>query len=68
MVLVSKTFTERSTVEGYHPVSLHSLVSQVFEKLVNSMIVDHLEKCCFFLISGMLPGLLDQMQSSDSCV
>ena len=33
----------------YHcPVSLLSVVSKVFEKLVNNRIVDHLEKCGLF--------------------
>ena len=33
-----------STLKNYHPVSLYSVVSKVFEKLVNNRIVDHLEK------------------------
>ena len=36
---------ERSTAKNYHPLSLLSVVSKVFEKLVNNRIVDHLEKC-----------------------
>ena len=47
---------------NYHPVSLLSVVSKVFEKPVNNRIVDHLEKCCLFLISSMVLGLLDQLQ------
>ena len=39
---------ERSTVKSYHPVSLLSVVSKVFDKLVNNRIVDHLEKCGLF--------------------
>ena len=39
---------ERSTAKNYHPVSLLSVVSKVFEKLVNNRIVDHLEKCGLF--------------------
>ena len=39
---------ERSTAENYHLVSLLSVVSKVFEKLVNNRIVDHLEKCGLF--------------------
>ena len=31
-----------------HPVSLPSVVSKVFENLVNNRIVDHLEKCGLF--------------------
>ena len=34
--------------KGYSPVSLFSVVSKVFEKLVNNRIVDHLEKCGLF--------------------
>ena len=39
---------ERSTAKNYHPLSLLSVVSKVFEKLVNNRIVDHLEKCDLF--------------------
>ena len=39
---------ERSTAKNYHSVSLLSVVSKVFEKLVNNGIVDHLEKCDIF--------------------
>ena len=39
---------ERTTAKNYHPVSLLSVVSKVFEKLVNNRIVDHLEKCGLF--------------------
>ena len=39
---------ERSTAKNYRPVSLLSVVSKVFEKLVNNRIVDHLEKCGLF--------------------
>ena len=53
---------ERSTAKNYHPVSLLSVVSKVFEKLVYTRIVDHLEKCGLFLISSMVLGLLDELQ------
>ena len=39
---------ERSTAKNYRPVSLLSVVSKVFEKLVNNRIADHLEKCGLF--------------------
>ena len=39
---------EKSTVKNYRPVSLLSVVSKVFEKLVNNRIVDHLEKYGLF--------------------
>ena len=35
-------------LKKYCPVSLLSMVSEVSEKLVNSKIVDHLEKCGLF--------------------
>ena len=38
---------ELFTTKNYLPVSLPSMVSKVFEKLVNNKIVDHLEKCGF---------------------
>ena len=39
---------ERPTAKSDCPVSLLSVVSKVFEKLVNNRIVDHLEKCGLF--------------------
>ena len=48
MVSVFKNVGERSTAKNYRPVSLLSVVSKVFEKLVNNRIVDHLEKCGLF--------------------
>ena len=48
MIPVFKNIGERSTSKNYHPVSLLSLVSKVFEKLVNNRIVDHLENCGHF--------------------
>ena len=47
-VPVFKNVGERSTAKNYHSVSLLSVVSKVFEKLVNSRIADHLVKCGFF--------------------
>ena len=48
MVPVLKSVGEMSTAKNYHPVSLLSVVIKVYEKLVNNMIVDHLEKCGLF--------------------
>ena len=48
MVPVLKNVRERSTAKIYLPVSLYSVISKVFEKLVNNRIVDHLEKCGLF--------------------
>ena len=45
VVPVFKNVAERSTAKNDHPVSLLSVVSKVFEKLVNNRIVDHLKKC-----------------------
>ena len=49
MVPVFKNVGERSTAKSYHPVSLLSVVSKLFEKLVNNRIVGHQEKCGLFL-------------------
>ena len=48
VVSVFRNFGERSTAKNHRPVSLLSVVSKVFEKLVNNRIVDHLEKCGLF--------------------
>ena len=62
MVPVLKNVGERSTAKNYRPLSLLSVVSKVFQKLVNKRIVDHLEKFCLFLIPSMILGLLDNRQ------
>ena len=48
VVPVFKNAGERSTAKNYRPISLLSVVSKVFEKLVNNRIVGHLEKCGLF--------------------
>ena len=48
MVPLFKNVRDKCTTKDYHPVSLLSVVSKVFEKLVNNRFVDHLEKCGFF--------------------
>ena len=48
MVPVFNNVGERSTAKNYCPISFLSVVSKVFEKLVNNRIVDHLEKCGLF--------------------
>ena len=48
MVSVFKIFGERSGAKNYRSASLPSLVSKVFEKIVNNGIVDHLRKCGLF--------------------
>ena len=59
MVPVFKNVGERSTAKNYCPVSLLSVVSKVFEKLVNNRIVDHLEKCSLF--SNFQYGVSDRI-------
>ena len=48
VVPVFKNVGEMSTAKNYRPVSFLSLVSKVFEKLVNNRFVDHLEKSGLF--------------------
>ena len=60
VVLVFKNAGERFTAKNYHPVSLLSVVSKVFEKLVNNRIVDHLKK------SGLLSDFKYGFRSSRS--
>ena len=48
VVPVIKNIGERSTAKNYRHVSLLSVISKVFRKLVNNRIVDHLEKCGLF--------------------
>ena len=48
VVPVFKNVGERFTAKNYCQVGLLSVVSKVFEKLVNNRIVDHLEKCGLF--------------------
>ena len=45
MVPVFKNVGGRSTAKNYLPVSFLSVVSKVFEKLVNNRIIDNLKKC-----------------------
>ena len=54
VVLAFKNVGERSAAKNYHPVSLLSVVSKVFEKLVINRIIDHLENLAFFLISSLV--------------
>ena len=63
MVPVFKNVEERSTAKNNCPVTLLSVVGKVFEKLVNNRIVNHLEKCGFFLISSMVLGPVNQLQT-----
>ena len=62
VVLVFNNGREKSTAKNYCPFSLSSVVSKVFEKLVNNRIIDHLEKSVLSLISSMVLRLVDQVQ------
>ena len=61
-VPVFKYIGERSTPKSYCPVSLLSVVSKVFEKLVNNRVVDHLEKGDVFSDFQYGLGLPDQLE------
>ena len=63
VVPVFKNVGERSTAKNYRPVSLLSVVSKVFEKLVNNRIVDHLEKCGLF--SDFQYGFMSSRSTAD---
>ena len=63
VVPVFKNVGERSTAKNYRPVSLLSVVSKVFERLVNNRIVDHLEKCGLF--SDFQYGFRSSRSSAD---
>ena len=63
VVLVFKNVGERSTAKNYYRVSLLSVVSKVFEKLVYNRIVDHLEKCGLF--SDFQYGFRSSRSTSD---
>ena len=63
MVPVFKNVGERSIkLKAAALLSLLSVISKVFEKLLNKRIVDHPEKYGFFLTSSMILCLLDQLQ------
>ena len=55
--MLGKGLQQKTTIQ----LVFFAVVSKFFEKPVNNRIVDHLEKCGFFLISSMVLGLLDQL-------
>ena len=59
VVPVFKNVWERSTAKNYCPVGLLSLVSKVFEKLVNNRIVDHLDILVRYLALFLLFSVID---------
>ena len=54
---------KRSTAKNYRPVDLLSVVSKVFEKLVNNGIVYHLDKCGLF--SDLRYGFRSSQSTAD---
>ena len=48
MLPIFKNVGERFKAKSHHHVSLLSVVSKVFEKLVNKTIVENLKKCGLF--------------------
>ena len=63
VVPVFKNVEERSTAKNYRSVSLLSVVSKVFEELVNNRVVDHLEKCGLF--SDLQYGFRSSQSTAD---
>ena len=63
VVPVFKNAGERSIAKNYRPVSLLSVVSKVFVKLVNNRIVDHLEK--YGLFSDFQYGFRSSRSTAD---
>ena len=63
VVAIFKNIWEASVSKNYRPVSLLFMVNKFFEKLKNKMLVGHLEKFGFFLISSMVLILLKQKRA-----
>ena len=53
IVPIFKNIGERPVAKNYRPVSLLSVVSKVYEKLLNNMIVHHTEKYALFMTCSM---------------
>ena len=66
VVPVFKIVGKKSTAKNYSPVSLLSVDSKVFEKLVNNSIADHLEKCGLF--SDIQYGFRSSQSTADVLV
>ena len=62
-VPVFKNIGERSTAKNYRPVSILSVVSKVFKKLVNNRIAGHLEK--YGLFSDFQYGFRSSRSTAD---
>ena len=57
VVPVFENVGEISAAKNYHPVRVFSVVSKVFEKLVNNKVVEYIEK--FGLFCDFWYGFLD---------
>ena len=69
VVRVFKNVRERSMVKKYFPVGLLSVVSKVFEELVNKSLVDHLEICgILFWFPLWFQIFSINFRSSGSCI
>ena len=62
VVPIFKNVGERSTAKSYHPVSLLSVVSKVFENLVIIGLLITQRNVTFFLIFNMVLCILDPLQ------
>ena len=63
MIPIFKNIGKRSIARNYHPVSLLSVISKVFEIFVNNRIVDHLEK--YDLFSDFHYGFRSSQSTAD---
>ena len=61
MVHVFKNIRERSIAKNYHPVSLHLIVSRVFETFDNNRLDDYLRMWLFLDFQYGL-GICNQLQ------
>ena len=55
-------YPKPAIAKNYHPVSLFSVISEVFENLANNRLVDHLKKC------GIFSHFQYGFRSSGSCI
>ena len=61
VVLVFKNVAQRSRAKSNHIVSILSVVSKVFEKLVNNILLITSRNVTFCLVSSTVSYLLDQL-------
>ena len=68
VVPVSKNVGERSTAKNYSPVSPLSVVSKVFEKVLNNRLIDHQEKYGLFRFSVLFQVFSTNCRSDGSFI